>query len=63
MVTPHLFKKFPTAEKLAKGTQKEVESIIRSLGFFRAKATNLRGMAQAVVQDPVRVKFHRIWKH
>jgi len=49
-VTPKLFKRFPTAEKLAKGTQEEVEKIIHSLGFFRAKATNLRGMATAIVE-------------
>ena len=34
-VTPKLFKRFPTAAKLAKGTQEEVEKIIHSLGFFR----------------------------
>ncbi|MCA9097469.1 MAG: endonuclease III, partial [Planctomycetaceae bacterium] len=45
-----LFKRFPTAEKLAKGTQEEVEKIIHSLGFFRAKATNLRGMATAIME-------------
>ncbi|MCA9041356.1 MAG: endonuclease III [Planctomycetaceae bacterium] len=51
MVTPHLFKKFPTPEKLAKSKQEDVEEIIRSTGFFRAKATNLRGMAQAIVKE------------
>lgn len=50
-VTPKLFKKFPTPEKLAKATQAEVEEIIHSLGFFRAKATNLRGMAAALVEN------------
>ena len=49
MVVPKLFDKFPTPEALAAATQKQVESIIRSLGFFRAKATNLRGMARALV--------------
>ncbi|MAT15356.1 MAG: endonuclease III [Planctomyces sp.] len=49
MVTPHLFKKYPTPEKLAKSKQEDVEAIVRTTGFFRAKATNLRGMAQAVV--------------
>ncbi len=49
-VTPRLFKKFPTPQKLAKATQEEVEEIVHSLGFFRAKATNLRGLARAVVE-------------
>lgn len=50
-VTPQLFEKYPTPEKLAKATQPAVEKIIKSTGFFRAKATNLRGMANAVVDD------------
>jgi len=49
-VTPILFKKFPDPESLAKGTQKQVEKIVKSLGFFRAKANNLRGMAQRLVE-------------
>ena len=50
-VTPTLFKKFPTAEKLASSSQSEVEEIIRSLGFFRAKATSIRGMAKKLVDE------------
>lgn len=49
MVTPQLFKKYPTPGKLAKATQGDVEKIIQSCGFYRNKATNLRGMAQALV--------------
>ena len=49
MVTPQLFKKYPTPEKLARATQSAVEKIIQSCGFYRNKATNLRGMAQALV--------------
>lgn len=51
LVTPALFKKYPTAEKLAAAKQEDVEEIIRSTGFFRAKATNLRAMAQMLVDD------------
>jgi len=49
-VTPKLFKKFPTPEAMASGTQSQVEKIVKSLGFFRAKATNLRGMATRLVE-------------
>lgn len=50
-VTPTLFEKFPDPESLAKATQKQVEKIVKPLGFFRAKATNLRGMAQRLVEE------------
>jgi len=51
MVTPNLFKKYPTPEALAKSKQADVEKIIRSLGFFRSKSTNIRGMAQGLVEQ------------
>ncbi len=49
--TPELFRRYPTPHDLAAATQADVESIIHSLGFFRSKATNLRGMAQCLVQE------------
>lgn len=51
MVTPALFAKYPTPVALAASKQADVEKIIQSTGFFRAKATNLRGMAQALVEQ------------
>lgn len=51
MVTPILFKKYPTAEKLAAASLPDIEQIIRSIGFFRAKAKSLQGMAQALVEN------------
>jgi len=51
MVTPALFAKYPTPAALAASKQADVEKIIQSTGFFRAKATNLRGMAQALVDQ------------
>ncbi len=50
-VTPKLFKKYPDPFLLSKAKQTDVETIIHSLGFFRAKATNLIGMAQGVVEQ------------
>lgn len=50
MVTPALFQKYPDIPSLAAASQGDVEAMIRSTGFFRAKATSLRGMAQAVVE-------------
>ena len=51
MVTPALFKRCPTPRKLAAIEPDELETIIRSTGFYRNKAKNLRGMAQALLDD------------
>ncbi len=49
IVTPELFKVFPTPEKLAPAKQKDVEKIIHSTGFYKNKAKNLIGCAQALL--------------
>jgi endonuclease-3 len=49
MVTPELFRRFPDAASLARGETAELESLIRSTGFFRAKTRNLLAMAGQVV--------------
>ncbi len=51
LVTPALFSKYPAAPELALAKQDELEEIIRSTGFFRNKATNLIGMARAIVAN------------
>ena len=51
MVTPTLFAKYPNAAALAKGNPGDVEHIIQSTGFFRAKSKSLIGMAKALVQE------------
>ena len=51
IVTPALFKKFPTPKSLAKASQTDVEELIRSTGFYRNKATNLIGMAKAITEN------------
>jgi len=50
LVTPTLFARFPNAVALARGTQEEVEALIRSTGFFRNKGKNLLAMATALVE-------------
>jgi endonuclease-3 len=50
LVTPALFRKYPTARQLARAEPAQLEAEIRSTGFFRAKARSLRGMAQALVE-------------
>lgn len=49
-VTPALFAKYPDASALALAKQGDLESIIRSTGFFRAKAKNLIAMANGLVE-------------
>lgn len=49
-VTPALFARFPDASALARARLGEVEDIIRSTGFFRAKAKSLVGLAQGLVE-------------
>ena len=51
MVTPALFRKYPTPRALAKARREDVESLIQSTGFFRNKAKSLIGMAGAVVDE------------
>ena len=48
MVTPELFRRYPTATDLAGADPDDVERIIQSTGFFRQKTKSLLGMAQAV---------------
>jgi endonuclease-3 len=50
-VTPELFRRYPTAEKLAKAKKPAVEKLIKSTGFFRNKTKNITGMAKTLVED------------
>jgi endonuclease-3 len=50
LTTPGLFARFPDAESLAVAPVDDVEDLIRSTGFFRAKTRSLIGMATAVVE-------------
>ena len=50
MVTPHLFRRYPTAADLAQAEFPELEAIIRSTGFFRNKAKSIVGCAQDLVE-------------
>lgn len=50
MVTPHLFKAYPTSAKLAQAKVSDVEEIIRSTGFYRNKAKNLVAAAKDLTE-------------
>ncbi len=48
MVTPVLFARYRTAADYAAANREDVEKIIHSTGFFRAKTTSLIGLGQAL---------------
>lgn len=49
MVTPELFKAFPTPEKMAAAEQEEIYEYIKSVSYPNNKAKALKGMAQALL--------------
>jgi endonuclease-3 len=51
MVTPELFKRFPTPAAMAKASLPDLEALIRTTGFFRNKAKSIQGAAQKIVAD------------
>lgn len=48
MVTPALFKAYPTAAAMAKAPLPKLEELIRTTGFFRQKAKSLKGTATLI---------------
>lgn len=50
-VTPELFRRYPTPEKLARARPETVEQLIRSTGFYRNKTKSIQGMAKRLVEQ------------
>jgi len=50
-VTPDLFAAFPTPSALAAASQVEVEALVRTTGFFRAKAANIIATAAMLLNE------------
>ncbi len=49
-VTPALFERFPTAEAFADAPLEAIEELIKSCGFYRAKAANIAQASRAIVE-------------
>jgi len=49
-VTPEVIKRWPTPEALATADTAQLEEVIRSAGFFRAKARALIGCSRAIAE-------------
>lgn len=50
MVTPVLFAAYPDAAAMSRAGQEEIETIIRSTGFYRNKAKSIRGASARIVE-------------
>ncbi len=49
LTTPALFTRYPSAEKLALAKLPDLEAVIKSCGFYKNKAKNLKAMAERLV--------------
>jgi endonuclease-3 len=51
LVTPALFARFPDAQAFTDADPRELETLIQSTGFFRAKAKSIQACARKIVAD------------
>ena len=51
MVTPGLFKKYPTPAALAYANPRDIEQEIRSTGFYRNKTKSILGASKKIVEE------------
>lgn len=51
MVTPELFRKYPTVQAFARLEPEQLEPDVRSTGFFRNKSRSVVGAARKIVND------------
>jgi endonuclease-3 len=51
MVTPELFRRFPTPQAMAKATLPQLEALIRTTGFYHNKAKSIQGAARKIVNE------------
>jgi endonuclease-3 len=47
--TPALFKKYKSIKKMAKADQVDIEKLVKSTGFFRAKAKNIKSLSEKIM--------------
>jgi len=50
-VTSHLFKKYPTLKSFVDADIKDIENEIQSLGLYKNKAKNIKGIAETLYND------------
>lgn len=50
-VTPEIFKRYPEAKDIANLSEAELETLIKSCGFYKTKSKNLKRTAEILVKD------------
>ena len=50
MVTPELFRRFPTPQAMAKATLPELEGLVRTTGFYKNKAKSIQGAGKTITE-------------
>jgi len=50
-VTPALFKRYKSVEDFAGANLRELQGLIKSTGFYRAKAKNIKGLSAKIIKD------------
>ena len=51
LVTPALFETFPTPAAMAQASLPELEKLVRTTGFFRAKAKSIQGAGRTITEQ------------
>jgi endonuclease-3 len=49
--TPALFKKYRSIKKMASADIDDIEKLVKSTGFFRAKAKNIKSLSEKIMND------------
>jgi endonuclease-3 len=49
--TPALFNKYPNPKKMSKADLKDIQRLVKSTGFFRAKAKNIKALSNKIMED------------
>ena len=63
IVTQELFRKYRSAADFAKAPLTELEQDIKSTGFFRNKAKNIRACCRKLVEQPRRPSAATPWRN
>jgi len=51
LVTPELFRRFPSPQAMAKASLPELEELVRTTGFYRNKAKSIQGAARKIIAN------------
>jgi endonuclease-3 len=49
--TPALFKKYPSPKKMAEAEIKDIQRLVKSTGFYRAKAKNIKSLSSKIITE------------